>query len=123
MLLRHQTVTESIYRTETVTGAQATWRVVKNELSVMFIRIPDNPDPAYRLYAPALREAMPNEDAGTIFFDSEAYPALAKARKWLPEYAHLWDEVAAEFREVLAKPRTKAGGCVEGRMGEVWLSQ
>ncbi|WP_220703225.1 hypothetical protein, partial [Nocardia seriolae] len=115
MLIQSRSLKECVYRTETYCGQQATWRLLDNQLGVMCVRIPDNTDEAYRMYAPALREPMPGAEPGFISFDPAGYPDLSKARVWLPEYAHLWDEVAAEYRSVIGTPRKRENGCAEGR--------
>lgn len=74
-------------------GVRALWSLRGGVAVVSDVRDPDSDKPGYRWPG----EVQPDWPRGEIAFTPGAYPSLAQVREWLPQYADLWDAIAAEL--------------------------
>lgn len=121
-MVRQRTVTISVHKTPTLDGTVATWELQGSAIAIMEIRVKTSEATAIRRFNDGRIVEIPEAWPGTIAFDPEHKPNLTTVREWYPEFSDLWDAVADE-RKAFAWEQTnrRRGGCIEGRMGEIWL--
>ncbi|MGW0052020.1 hypothetical protein [Nocardia nova] len=90
--------------TTTRDGVRAAWRQEGRRAVVLFIDDPERDEPAMRWPA----HPLPDCRGGHIAFGPEPYPGLNELREMLPEYAGLWDAVAAEYGASLLDAATSS---------------